>query len=96
MAEGISASLEHRRPALAETGYTGRFEGARVEQEEGRLVFRRDGRAALRMVALGGNDFTLVEDPAARLTFTVENGVATGFDFARAGGPVVSLYPRAK
>lgn len=96
MAEAVAATVEARKPALPLAAYAGRYSGAAVDFEEGHLYFRQEGRAPLRMTALGGNRFALADIPALRLTFTAEGTVVSAFDMTRGGGPVLARYQRAK
>jgi hypothetical protein len=96
MAEAVAAGGQARKPALPLGAYAGRYAGAAVEIDEGSLYFRREGRAPLRMIPLGANQFTLERDPAVRLDFGAAGGAVGGFDFSRLGGPVLARYERAK
>jgi hypothetical protein len=96
MAEGVAASVEARKPALPLTAYSGRYAGAAIDLDDGRLYYRREGRAPLRMLPLGDHRFTLEDNPGARLVFNVAGSAISGFEFGRSDGPVLTRYERVK
>ena len=65
-----------------------------VSVGDGRLWLRRGTRAALALVPLGGNNFTLDVDPAARLSFEVSGTSASAFAMGPAGQPPQGRYAR--
>ncbi len=94
MAEGIAARAERRAPALPLTAYAGTYGERVVSVGEGRLWMRRGTRAAIALVPLGGNAFTLDVDPAARLSFEVSGDSATAFAMGPAGQPRQGRFAR--
>jgi hypothetical protein len=48
------------------------------------------------MVPLGGNRFTIADDPLLRLEFKVAGGRATSFDLGPAAGPVLGRFERSR
>jgi hypothetical protein len=96
MAEAVAAATERRSAALPLSAYAGHYGDSAVDLEDGRLYLRREGRAPMRMIALGGNRFALEDDPATRLTFTGGGAAVAGFDYGRADGPVLRRYERGK
>jgi hypothetical protein len=96
MAEAVAAKAAALKPALPPSAYSGRYSGAAIDVDDGRLYYRQEGRAPLRMTALGGNLFALEDMPAARLDFAAEGGAVTAFEYRRVGGPVLARHERAK
>jgi hypothetical protein len=94
MAEGVQARIAARAPALPLTAYAGRYSGAAIEIDSGRLYFRREGGAPFAMVPLGENRFTLEDEPAVRMTFHPQGNAVTGFDFGPVDGPVLARHER--
>jgi hypothetical protein len=96
MAEAVAAKAAALKPALSPPAYAGRYSRAAIELDDGRLYYRQEGRAPLRMIALGGNRFALEDNPAVRLDFAAEGSAVTAFEFRRVGGPVLARHDRAK
>ena len=94
IAEGVTARLENRRPALPLAAYAGSYGERVVSVADGRLWFRRGNRAPLALIPLGGNQFTLDIDPAARLSFEVSGSAATAFAMGPAGQPPQGRFAR--
>ncbi len=94
MAEGIAARAEQRNPALPLAAYAGTYGERVVSVADGRLWFRRGNRAPLALIPLGGNQFTLDVDPAARLSFEVSGTAATAFAMGPAGQPPQGRFAR--
>ena len=93
-AEGVAARAAQRSPALPLAAYAGSYGERVVSVGDGRLWLRRGSRAPLALVPLGGNEFTLDVDPAARLSFEVSGTAATAFAMGPAGQPPQGRFAR--
>ena len=94
LADGIAARGEPRTPALALSAYAGVY-GERVVSVDGdRLSYRRAEGAPKRLIALGANRFTFVDDPAFVLTFQASGPSVEAFEIQRVGQPVQGRYAR--
>lgn len=94
MADGIAARAEHRPAALPLDAYAGHYGERVVSVGDGKLWLRRGTRAALALIPLGGNLFTLDVDPSVRLTFEVTGNEATAFGMGPAGQPPQGPFAR--
>ena len=94
MAEGVAARAAQRSPTLPLAAYAGTYGERVVSVADGRLWLRRGTRAALALVPLGGNLFTLDVDPSARLDFEVSGASATAFAMGPAGQPPQGRFAR--
>lgn len=94
IAEGVAATVEAHKPALPLSAYAGRYSGASIDLEEGLLYYRREGRPPFLMVPLGGNLFTLRNEPGVRITFAAHGSVVSKFDFRAVDGPILSEHQR--
>lgn len=94
MAEGIAARAERRAPGLPLAAYTGAYGERVVSVSDGKLWMRRGARAAIALVPLGGNLFTLEVDPVTRLNFEVSGNAATAFAMGPAGQPPQGRFTR--
>lgn len=94
MAEGVAARAAQRSPTLPLAAYAGTYGERVVSVADGRLWLRRGTRAALALVPLGGNLFTLDVDPSARLDFEVSGTSATAFAMGPAGQPAQGRFAR--
>lgn len=94
LADGIAARGEPRTPALPLSAYAGAY-GERVVSIEGdRLSYRRAEGAPRRLIALGANRFTFIDDPAFVLTFQASGPSVEAFEIQRVGQPVQGRYAR--
>lgn len=96
IAEGISGRVQTRTPALPLAAYTGGFGERKVAVEEGKLYYQLGKGPHRRLVPLGGNVFTLEDDPSLRLQFAQSGSRVTALEIARAGLPPHSRYERTQ
>lgn len=94
MADGVAARAERRAAALPLDAYAGAYGERVVSVGDGKLWMRRGARAALALIPLGGNLFTLDVDPSARLTFEVSGNAATALAMGPAGQPPQGRFAR--
>jgi hypothetical protein len=93
-AEGVVARAERRTPALPLAAYAGSYGERVLSVEDGRLYHRRGTRPRVALIPLGGNVFTLDNDPALRLEFQVAGSAVTAFGISGPGGPGQGPFAR--
>jgi len=96
LAEGLVALDRPGRPTAAPAAYAGDYGARRIVAVADGLWYEQERRPRRRLVALGGDRFTLADDPAARLDFRMAGGRAASFDLSQAGGPVQARFERAR
>lgn len=96
MAAGVEALGRPGTPAAPLAAYTGSFGERRIVLEDGKLWFRQAERPKRRLVPLGGNVFTLADDPLLRLTFHGAGTRMAAFDLGPAAGPAMGRYERTQ
>ena len=96
LAEGIEASSRPGTPAAPLTAYVGTYGDRHVSLDGGKLWLQQQRRLRRLMVPLGGNRFTLAEDPSMRVEFNVAGGRSTSFSQGPAGGPVLARFERTR
>jgi C-terminal processing protease CtpA/Prc len=96
LAEGLEAVSRPGTPSAALQAYAGTFGDRRIAVEEGKLWYHQQERPRRLMVPLGGNRFTIADDPLLRLEFKVAGGRATSFDLGPAAGPVLGRFERSR
>ncbi|HEY0132250.1 MAG TPA: S41 family peptidase [Allosphingosinicella sp.] len=96
LAEGISARLEVRAPALALAAYAGSFGERRLVAEAGNLYYQRGDRPRSLLIPLGGNRFAFDNDPALQLEFGAGDKAAKAFTILRPGLPPQGTYERTE
>lgn len=96
MAEGLAARTEARTPALPLAAYAGRYGERHVRVEEGRLYYQFGTRQRRRLVPLGGDVFTMDDDPAIRVRFAASGGQVTAVEIAPVTGPAMARYERTQ
>ncbi|HEX8449022.1 MAG TPA: S41 family peptidase [Allosphingosinicella sp.] len=94
LAVGLEAASRPGTPAAALAAYSGAYGDRRITVEDGKLWYRQDVRPRRLMVPLGGNVFTLADDPLVRLTFQAAGGRMEAFDLGLAEGPVQGRFER--
>jgi hypothetical protein len=93
-AEGVAARLARPAPALPLADYGGHYGDRVVSVEGGLFYYRRPGRMGSALVPLGGNMFTLEDDPAIRLEFLAAGGRASSLRISSPGAPPQGPFAR--
>jgi hypothetical protein len=94
LASGLEAVRRPGAPGAPLAAYAGTYGERRVSLEGGKLWYRQQERPRRLMVPLGGDLFTLADDPLLRLAFRKDRGRVTAFDLGPASGPVQGRYER--
>ena len=97
MAEGIAARVQPASPARPLTAYTGAFGERTVRMEDGKLYYRFGERPRRTMIPVGGDAFTLENDPALRIHFIPSGDSITAIEVvATPGRPPQGRYERTE
>jgi hypothetical protein len=75
--------------ALPLERYAGTYGERSVSLEAGALQYQRQGGPKVPMIAVGANEFSFDDDPAARVRFTVAGNSATALELIRSDGSKV-------
>ncbi|HEX8126607.1 MAG TPA: S41 family peptidase [Allosphingosinicella sp.] len=94
LAAGLEAVSRPGTPAEALAAYSGAYGDRRIFVEDGKLWYRQDVRPRRLMVPLGGNLFTLADEPLVRLTFQAVGGRIQAFDLGLAEAPPQGRFER--
>ncbi|MFB0612441.1 S41 family peptidase [Aurantiacibacter poecillastricola] len=94
LSDNIAALTEDRSPALALSAYAGTYGDRAIAEEDGALVYRREGRLAEPLVALGGNRFAWRSDPSRIVDFDVEEEAPVSMALGTIREPARSRYSR--
>ena len=94
LAEGLTARLDGRTPALPLTAYAGRYGERTVTAEDGRLYYQRGTRARVLLIPLGGNRFAFDNSPADHLEFVTTGTGNQALSIIRPDRSIQGTYPR--
>lgn len=94
LAAGLEGIAHPAIPGAALAAYVGSYGDRQIFEEAGKLWYRQEQRMAREMVPLGGDQFTLVDDPLVRVAFRSENHEMSGFSLGLAEGPVQGRFER--
>jgi hypothetical protein len=75
--------------ALPLASYAGSYGERSVKLDGDALLYRRQGGPQMRLVAVGANEFSSNDDPAARIRFTTADGNVTALELVRGDGSKV-------
>ena len=87
LAEAMEARGLRRTPEQELDAYAGVYGDRTLMSDGGQLSSRRNGGAAFRLIALGGNRFAVEATPAMRMVFEVVDGVVQAMTVDYADGP---------
>lgn len=93
---GLEAISKPRTPASPLATYTGSYGDRRVFLEGNTLWYRQAERMKRRLIPLGGDRFTLMDDPSLLLVFQKRGSRVMSFDYGPATGPIQARYERAR
>lgn len=96
LAEGLGAIEKPGTPLNPLQAYAGNFGDRQVSVENGKLWYRLGDRPPRLMIPLGGNRFTVADDPVLRLEFSMSQRRAAMLELGRANGPVQGQYERTQ
>jgi hypothetical protein len=82
----IEAQISPVSTALPLLQYVGVYGVRHITNDDGALVFQREGGPKGRLVAVGPNEFAFVEDPMQRVKFKVAGNTATELELIRSDG----------
>jgi hypothetical protein len=85
-AQVIEAQLSPVSTALPLPQYVGVYGVRHITNDDGTLIFQREGGPKGRLVAVGPNEFAFVEDPMQRVTFKVAGNSTTELELVRSDG----------
>jgi hypothetical protein len=82
----LSAQTEPVTPALPLSAYTGNFGERTITLEDGKLAYSNGGGPKALVIPIDANQFVFVDDPVARLKYSVAGNEVTGFELTRSNG----------
>jgi len=85
-AQVMEAQITPVSTALPLPQYVGIYGVRHITNDDGTLVFQREGGPKGRLVAVGPNEFAFVEDPMQRVKFKVAGNSATELELIRSDG----------
>ena len=85
-AQVMEAQITPVSTALPLPQYVGVYGVRHITNDDGTLVFQREGGPKGRLVAVGPNEFAFVEDPMQRVKFKVAGNNATELELIRSDG----------
>lgn len=85
-AQVMEAQLTPISTALPLPQYVGVYGVRHITNDDGTLVFQREGGPKGRLVAVGPNEFAFVEDPMQRVKFKTAGNMATELELIRSDG----------
>ena len=92
----LDAKVNPAAPALPAERYAGSYDGGRsVTIDGGTLSYQRAGGPKVALIALGGNEFGINEDPMTRISFNTNGSSVTALKLVRGDGSTVDA-PRAQ
>ena len=92
----LDAKVIAAAPALPAERYAGKYDGDRsVTIEAGALNYQRAGGPKVALIALGGNEFGINEDPMTRIRFNTNGTSVTALKLVRGDGSTVDA-PRVE
>lgn len=94
LAEGLSARIEARAPALPLAAYSGAFGERAIVAEAGRLYYQRGTRPRVMLIPLGGNRFAFDHSPGDHIEFVASENQARALVVRRPDKSVQGTYQR--
>lgn len=85
-AQVLEAQLKPVSTSLPLPQYVGVYGVRHITNEEGKLIFQREGGPKGQLVAVGPNEFAFIADPMQRVKFKVAGNAATELQLIRSDG----------
>ena len=85
-AQVLEAQMKPIQTALSLPQYVGVYGVRHITNENGKLIFQREGGPKGQLVAVGANEFAFIADPMQRVKFKVAGNAATELELIRGDG----------